>query len=80
MNNEGFKSDPYTRLITTAGSEADLSKRKQIYSQINDLLLDECFASVISQFRPKLAMRAAVHDVGPTLHEGFSYTDTWLES
>ena len=80
MNNEGFKSDQYTQLIASAGAEADAAKRKQLYSQLNDLLLDESFAIVISQFRPKLALRSAVHDIGPTLHEGFSYTDTWLDS
>jgi peptide/nickel transport system substrate-binding protein len=79
MNNEGFKSDRYTQLITAAGGEADAAKRKQVYAQINDLLLDECFASVVSQFRPKLVMRTAVHGVEPTLHEGFSYADTWID-
>jgi hypothetical protein len=76
----GLQVGPVSQLITAAGADADAARRKQTYSQINDVLLDECFAVVISQFRPKLALRAAVHDVGPTLHEGFAYTDTWLES
>ncbi len=79
MNNEGFKSEQYTQLIASAGGEADAGKRKHIYSQLNDLMLDESFAVVVSQFRPKLALRGAVHDIGPTLHEGFAYADAWLD-
>ena len=80
MNKEGFKSELYSQLITTASGEADPAKRKQVYAQINDRLLDECFASVVSQFRPKLVTRSAVRGVEPTLHEVFAYADTWLAS
>jgi peptide/nickel transport system substrate-binding protein len=77
-NNSGFSSEAYTQLVTQAGAEPDVLKRKQLYSQINDLLLDQSFTAVINSSRPRLATRAGVHDVGFTLHEGFTYTDVWM--
>jgi hypothetical protein len=44
MNNEGFKSDQDTQLAATGASEADPAKRKQTYSQLNDLPLHEGFS------------------------------------
>jgi peptide/nickel transport system substrate-binding protein len=78
-NNSGFKTDEYVSLIDQAGSEPDLAKRKQIYSRLNDLLLDESFSMIMTEFRPRVLTRSAVHDVGYTLHEAFSYTSTWIE-
>jgi ABC-type transport system substrate-binding protein len=77
-NNSGFSSEAYTRLITRAGAEPDVPKRKQLYAEINDLLLDESFTAVINSSRPRLAARAGVNGIGFTLHEGFTYTDVWL--
>ena len=42
-NTAGFQSDQYVALADASQSEADPAKRQQIYSQINDLLLDESF-------------------------------------
>ena len=77
-NNSGFSSDEYVSLIDQAGAEPDLARRKQLYSRLNDLLLDESFSMILTDFRPRLLTRAAVQDVGATLHEAFSYTSTWL--
>jgi peptide/nickel transport system substrate-binding protein len=78
-NNSGFKTDEYVSLINQGGSEPDLAKRKQIYSRLNDLLLDESFSMIMVEFRPQLLTRSTVHDVGYTLHEAFSYTNTWMD-
>ena len=39
----------------------------------------ESFSMILTEFRPRVLTRAAVHDVGFTLHEAFAYTNTWLE-
>src|SRR5262249_3583992 len=79
MNNEGFSNERYAQLVTAAASEPDTTKRKQIYADLNTLLLDECFAVPLSELRPKSVTRAAVHDVGTVFTGAFSYSDTWLE-
>jgi peptide/nickel transport system substrate-binding protein len=77
-NNSGFRTDEYVNLINQAGSEPDAAKRKQLYVALNDVLLDESFSMILVEFRPQLLTRSTVNDVGYTLHEAFSYTNTWL--
>ena len=42
-NNGGYLSDDYTKLVTSAATEPDATKRAALYSQLNDFLLDEAF-------------------------------------
>jgi peptide/nickel transport system substrate-binding protein len=79
-NNSGFRTDAYVKLIDDAGSEPDAAKRRQLYVALNDLLLDESFSMILVEFRPQLLTRSTVNDVGHTLHEAFSYTNTWLSA
>ena len=79
-NNSGFRTDEYVKLIDQAGSEPDAAKRRQLYAALNDLLLDESFSMILTEFRPRLLTRSSVNDVGYTLHEAFSYTNTWLSA
>ena len=37
----GFKSDTYTQLVNAASTETDAAKRKAVYDQINDYILDQ---------------------------------------
>jgi peptide/nickel transport system substrate-binding protein len=48
MNNEGFASDAYSQLAAAMATETDPAKQKQIYMQMNALLLDEAFAVAIA--------------------------------
>ena len=43
-----FKDEAYSQLVQAAGSEIDPAKRKQLYSQINDLILDHSFTMNVS--------------------------------
>lgn len=79
-NNEGYKNEKYTQLIASGAAEPDATKRKQIYSQLNDILLEDAFVMVLAPYPPRLVTTAAVHDVvnpssPPT---NFLLTDTWL--
>src|SRR6476646_2760523 len=40
-NNEGFKSDRYSQVVSSAAAEPNAANRRQLYTQLNDLLLDE---------------------------------------
>src|SRR5262249_36100697 len=60
----GFKSDAYIQLVQSASAELDPAKRKELYSKINDLLLDECFATAVCSFLQAWAATLKVHDVG----------------
>ena len=67
-------------MIDQAGSEPEAGKRRQLYLALNNLLLDESFSMILTEFRPRLLTRSTVNDVGYTLHEAFSYTKTWLSA
>ncbi len=78
-NNSGFKDDAYNALVASASAEPDLDKQKQLWAQVNDMFLDESFSMVLSPQPPILLTRAAVQDIGFTLHTAFSFTDAWIE-
>jgi peptide/nickel transport system substrate-binding protein len=79
VNNSGFKNDAYTQLVKSSATEPDLQKRKQLYTQINDLLLDEAFSLALSSAQPRMLAHAGVHGVGYSLHEGFDWTNVWIQ-
>jgi peptide/nickel transport system substrate-binding protein len=60
-NFSGFKAETYTQLVTAASTEVDTAKRKQLYSQLNDYLLDQCFTFAFSLY-PSIVV------VGPNVH------------
>lgn len=78
QNNEGFSSEVYTQLARATATETDPQKLKQVYSQMNDLLLDEAFASAIASAPPRLLLKSNVQGLGYTMHEGFEWTNVWL--
>jgi peptide/nickel transport system substrate-binding protein len=59
-NLAGFYDDKFTGLVQSAATEPDAGKRKQIYSQINDYLLDVAYVQVISAYSNIMAMAANV--------------------
>jgi peptide/nickel transport system substrate-binding protein len=80
QNNTGFRSDQYAALVTQAGSEVDPAKQKQIYSQLNDLLLDQTFVTTLAPNPPRETFRAEVKNISYSAHEGFVYTTAGLAS
>ena len=80
LNNSGFSDDTYTKLVADAGLEADPAKAKQIYSQINDFLLDQSFAVFLTPAPPTMIVNSAVHGVSTESFGGFGYTDAWMSS
>jgi ABC-type transport system substrate-binding protein len=59
-NLAGFYDDKFTALATSATTEPDAAKRKQIYSQINDFLLDAAYIHVVSAYSNIMAMAGNV--------------------
>lgn len=79
-NNSGFKNDRYSQLVAQVASEPDAAKRKQLYGQINDLLLDEAFSLAIASGPARLLMRSTVRDHAFTMHEGSIWSNVWLDA
>ena len=77
-NSSGFVSNTYTQLVNQSAAEPDAAKRKVLYQQINDLMLDESFLDVLSKVPSRLVTTAAVHGLVPTLHGTFGVGEAWL--
>src|SRR5205085_1818258 len=48
VNNSGFSTPTYAQLVDAANAETDAGKLKQIYSQLNDIVLNESFICPMS--------------------------------
>jgi peptide/nickel transport system substrate-binding protein len=77
-NAEAFDSDEYRRLLGAASSEPDAAKRKALYSQINDFILDQAFVLMVGSNPEQFACRTNVHGVRYNLHQGIVHTDIWM--
>lgn len=77
-NASAFKSERYEQLVTASGAEADPAKRKQIFNDLNDLLLDESFVAIISTQTVSILTKASVNGLRHNMHEAVIWTDAWL--
>jgi peptide/nickel transport system substrate-binding protein len=77
-SNTGYTSEAYVRLWTDASTEADANKRKALYAQINDLLLDESCVMPICSAPARMLTSSSVNDIGLSQHGAFKYTAAWL--
>jgi peptide/nickel transport system substrate-binding protein len=57
-NSAAYKSERYSDLVNTAATEPDLAKRRAIYSDLNDLILDEAFVLTVAP-TPEVAIYQA---------------------
>jgi peptide/nickel transport system substrate-binding protein len=77
INNAGFKDDQYSQLVASAASEADAVKRKQIYSQLNDYILDQSFGIPIAPSTSRVITKAAVHGIEFRMNDVMTFANTW---
>ncbi|HEY3063833.1 MAG TPA: ABC transporter substrate-binding protein [Chloroflexota bacterium] len=78
-NNSLFKNDRYSELIASASSEPDAAKRKPMYSELNDIMLDESFIMWLAASPPTLVTRPNVQGIEPSAHDGFYYHNAWID-
>ena len=78
VNNADFHDQRYTDLVTSVATEADASKRAQLYAQINDFLLDACFDLPIASSSTRALATPNLHGVGHRRNDFFTFTDAWL--
>jgi ABC-type transport system substrate-binding protein len=77
-NNAGFQHDEYSKMVRTAQTEPDAAKRKAMYSQLNDYLLDECFVYCITPTATRINTTAQVHGVEFVRNDIMYFRQTWI--
>ena len=65
-------------MIVHATTEPDPAKRKQLFSDINDMFLDESLALALSAVPGHYMATAKVKDMSPTLHLAQKWWQVWL--
>ena len=78
-NFAGFKDDAYAQLVMSATTEPDATRRKEIYSQLNDYLLDQSFTFAFSWYPATALVASKVHALEFSGSAALSYADAWLE-
>ncbi len=76
-NNEGFKDDTYKQLANSMAVETDPAKQKQIYTQMNQILVDEAFCTALATASPRMLLRSAFQGLDYTMHEGFVWSGVY---
>ena len=79
-SNTGFTSPQYVSLFNAASAEPDIAKRKALYAQVNDLLLEESFVMPMTNAPARMLTRATVQDIGLSQHGAFLFNAAWLDS
>jgi peptide/nickel transport system substrate-binding protein len=74
----GFASDDYQNLISAASVEPDADKRKSLYSQIEDILLDESASITVSLYPQTAIARSNVHGLMYDARPGLTFASAWV--
>ena len=77
-NLAGFYDDTYKSLVQSASTEPDANKRKQLYSQINDFLLDASYSMAICQYPNIMISRANLQGLRYATSLEWTMRDTWF--
>lgn len=74
----GLDNPTYRQLITTAATEPDLAKRRDLYGQIEDIILDESASMTVSLYPQTALASARVHDLNYDFRPSLTYASAWL--
>jgi peptide/nickel transport system substrate-binding protein len=77
-NYAGFKNEKYEQLIEASATETNPARRRQVHSDLNDLLLDEAFCLALSSLPPRVLSSNKVNAVAWNLHESLVHRDIWM--
>jgi peptide/nickel transport system substrate-binding protein len=73
-----YKDERWAALVQQASTEPDLAKRKAIYAQLNDIILDQSFVMPISLY-PNISIASSnVRDPRIDRSNRLTYTEMWL--
>jgi peptide/nickel transport system substrate-binding protein len=77
-NQSGWVHPQFKQLVQQASTEPDAAKRKQLYSQINDIMLDESVLIPISSSDGMLAATTAVQGLKRMRTNQMALYEAWL--
>jgi peptide/nickel transport system substrate-binding protein len=78
INNAGFKDAQYTELAAKAAAEPDAAKRKELYSQLNDYILDQSFGMTIAPTTSRVVTKKSVNGLEFRFNDVMYFGNVWL--
>jgi peptide/nickel transport system substrate-binding protein len=78
INNAGFSDDSYTQLVAKTAAEPDAAKRKQMYSQLNDFILDQSFGMPIAPSTSRVLSQSSVKGLEFRMNDVMYLGNVWL--
>ena len=74
-----YRGDDFNNPVVAVSQEGDETKRKQLYSQMNDVLIGRAFM-LATATRPHIVVFSSkVHGLRYSGHEAMITTDTWID-
>jgi peptide/nickel transport system substrate-binding protein len=77
-NNGGYLDPKYSELVAAVATEPDATKRKQLYSQLNDFLIDAAFVYPLASRQTRSLARTNVKGVGHRRNEMYTFNSAWF--
>lgn len=78
-NHSNFTDPMWTDLVNQALSEVDSAKQKDVYTRLNDYILDQSFTVPIATYPYNVVARSNVKGMSYLLHNGgLNFTETYL--
>jgi peptide/nickel transport system substrate-binding protein len=77
-NNGGYYNDRYSQLVAGISGEPDPSRRKALYPELNDFLLEESFYMPITGNPGKVLATASLKGLTYRPNDLFMLTEAWL--
>ena len=74
----GIDDDRWTQLAMAAPIEPDAAKRKELYSQLNDAVLDLCGTMPLSRYPQTAILRSNVRGLTYNQMPRFTFQSAWL--
>ena len=77
-NASGFRSDKYAQLVEASGKEPDKAKRKGLYDQLNEMILDEAWVHPLAGYDLAIVAKANVKGIGRSVRDSTDWVDAWI--
>jgi ABC-type transport system substrate-binding protein len=78
FSSTGLRDERWTQLANAAPTEPDAAKRKALYSQLNDVILDLCGTMPLCRYPQTAILRANVQGLTYNQMPKFTFDSAWL--
>ena len=79
VNSSNYKGEQYKSLVNQLLVEPSQDKRKSLYSQVNDIILDDAWLNIYATRPDHVVTASKVHDFAWPPFSRLEFVDVWIE-